>query len=203
MRAAAARPPWFGGRSRSSNGPGRAPYWGPAGITPPETPVSDAAGAPHPFILLDEATGSEAGEAAAEALAEAAVDAVYGALVAATLEEWAGASTDNPVSAADARGPGLECQDCFENFYKEYDVEPWLWRRAMREGWSELGDWTREEMEAAEEEMRRGGGSDAYGLQISQLGEWVCDACLEGFLGGGWLRRLLGAAQRLRCAVFE
>ena len=136
----------------------------------PETPVSDAAGAPHPFILLDEATGSKAGEAAAEALAEAAVDAVYGALVAATLlEEWAGASTDNPVSAADARGPGLECRDCFENFYKEYDVEPWLWRRAMREGWSELGDWTREEMEAAEEEMRRGGGSDAYGLQISQL----------------------------------
>ena len=40
-----------GGRSRSSNGPGRAPYWGPAGITPPETLVSDAAGAPHPFIL--------------------------------------------------------------------------------------------------------------------------------------------------------
>ena len=75
--------------------------------------VSDAAGAPHPFILLDEATGSKAGEAAAEALAEAAVDAVYGALVAATLEEWAGASTDNPVSAEDARGPGLECQDCF------------------------------------------------------------------------------------------
>ncbi|EOD28742.1 hypothetical protein EMIHUDRAFT_123292, partial [Emiliania huxleyi CCMP1516] len=101
-----------GGRSRSPNGPGRAPYWGPAGITPPETPVSDAAGAPHPFILLDEATGSKAGEAAAEALAEAAVDAVYGALVAATLEEWAGARTDNPVSAEDARGPGLECQDC-------------------------------------------------------------------------------------------
>ena len=48
---------------------------------------------------------SKAGEAAAEALAEAAVDAVYGALVAATLEEWAGASTDNPVSAEDARGP--------------------------------------------------------------------------------------------------
>ncbi|EOD37534.1 hypothetical protein EMIHUDRAFT_225414 [Emiliania huxleyi CCMP1516] len=91
----------------------------------------------------------------------------------------------NPVSAEDARGPGLECQDCFENFYKEYDVEPWLWRRAMREGWSELGGWSREEMEAAEEEMRRGEGSDAYGLQISQLGEWVCDACLEGYLGGG------------------
>ena len=65
--------------SLAADGPGRAPYWGPAGITPPETPVSDAAGAPHPFILLDEATGSEAGEAAAEALAEAAVDAVYGA----------------------------------------------------------------------------------------------------------------------------
>ena len=93
-----------------------------------------------------------------EALAEAAVDAVYGALVAATLEEWAGASTDNPVSAADARGPGLECQDCFENFYKEYDVEPWLWRRAMREGWSELGGWSREEMEAeALEKIRREG----------------------------------------------
>ena len=76
-----------GGRSRSSNGPGRAPYWGPAGITPPETPVSDAAGAPHLFFFSDEATGSEAGEAAAKALAEAAVDAVYGALVAATLEE--------------------------------------------------------------------------------------------------------------------
>ena len=72
----------------------------------------------------------------------------------------------------DARGPGLECQDCFEDFYKEYDVEPWLWRRAMREGWSELGGWSREEMEAAEEEMRRGEGSDAYGLQISQLGEF-------------------------------
>ena len=97
-------------------------------------------------------------------MAEAAVDAVYGALVAATLEEWAGASTDNPVSAADARGPGLECRDCFENFYKEYDVEPWLWRRAMREGWSELGGWSREEMEAAEEEMRRGECSDAYVL---------------------------------------
>ena len=55
----------------------------------------------------------------------------------------------------------------------------------MREGWSELGGWSREEMEAAEEEMRRGEGSDAYGLQISQLGEWVCDACLEGYLGGG------------------
>ena len=171
--------------SLAADGPGRAPYWGPAGITPPETPVSDAAGAPHPFNLLDEATGSKAGEAAAEALAEAAVDAVYGALVAATLEEWAGASTDNPVSAEDARGPGLECQDCFENFYKEYDVEPWLWRRAVREGWSELGGWSREEMEAAEEEMQRGEGSDAYGLQISQLGEWVCDACLEGYLGGG------------------
>jgi len=169
-----------GGRSRSPNGPGRAPYWGPAGITPPETPVSDAAGAPHPFNLLDEATGSKAGEAAAEALAEAAVDAVYGALVAATLEEWAGASTDNPVSAEDARGPGLECQDCFENFYKEYDVEPWLWRRALREGWSELGGWSREEMEAAEKEIWRGESSE-----ISQLGEWVCDACLEGYLGGG------------------
>ena len=66
-----------------------------------------------------------------------------------------------------------------------FGVEPWLWRRAMREGWSELGDWSREEMEAAEEEMRRGEPPDAYGLQISQLGEWVCDACLEGFLGGG------------------
>jgi len=116
--------------SLAADGPGRAPYWGPAGITPPETPVSDAAGAPHPFIL-DEATGPEAGEAAAEALAEAAVDAVYGALVAATLEEWAGASTDNPVSAEDARGPGLECRDCFENFYKEYDVEPWLWQPGL------------------------------------------------------------------------
>ena len=41
-------------------------------------------------------------------------------------------------------------------------------------------------MEAAEEEMRRGEPPDAYGLQISQLGEWVCDACLEGFLGGGF-----------------
>ena len=40
--------------------------------------------------------------------------------------------------------------------------------------------------EAAEEEMQRGEGSDAYGLQISQLGEWVCDACLEGYLGGGF-----------------
>ena len=28
---------------------------------------------------------------------------------AATLEEWAGASTDNPITAADARGPGLGC----------------------------------------------------------------------------------------------
>ena len=166
--------------SLAADGPGRAPYWGPAGITPPETPVSDAAGAPHPFNLLDEATGSKAGEAAAEALAEAAVDAVYGALVAATLEEWAGASTDNPVSAEDARGPGLECQDCFENFYEEYDVEPWLWRRALREGWSELGGWSREEMEAAEKEIWRGESSE-----ISQLGEWVCDACLEGYLGGG------------------
>ena len=172
--------------SLAADGPGRAPYWGPAGITPPETLVSDAAGAPHPFNLLDEATGSKAGEAAAEALAEAAVDAVYGALVAATLEEWAGASTDNPVSAEDARGPGLECQDCFENFYKEYDVEPWLWRRAMREGWSELGGWSREEMEAAEEEMRRGEGSDAYGLQISQLGEFFCDACLDNYFGAGF-----------------
>ena len=61
-------------------------------------------------------------------MAEAAVDAVYGALVAATLEEWAGASTDNPVSAEDARGPGLECQDCFGRFYDEFGVEPWLWR---------------------------------------------------------------------------
>ncbi|EOD19586.1 hypothetical protein EMIHUDRAFT_209207 [Emiliania huxleyi CCMP1516] len=130
----------------------------------------------------EEATGSKAGEAAAEALAEAAVDAVYGALVAATLEEWAGASTDNPVSAEDARGPGLECRDCFENFYKEYDVEPWLWRRALREGWSELGGWSRErEMEAAEKEIWRGESSE-----ISQLGEWVCDACLEGYLGGGF-----------------
>ncbi|EOD07361.1 hypothetical protein EMIHUDRAFT_249595 [Emiliania huxleyi CCMP1516] len=122
----------------------------------------------------EEATGSKAGEAAAEALAEAAVDAVYGALVAATLEEWAGASTDNPVSAEDARGPGLECQDCFGRFYDEFGVEPWLWRRAMREGWS------REEMEAAEKEIWRGESSE-----ISQLGEWVCDACLEGYLGGG------------------
>ena len=165
--------------SLAADGPGRAPYWGPAGITPPETPVSDAAGAPHPFIL-DEATGSKAGEAAAEALAEAAVDAVYGALVAATLEEWAGASTDNPVSAADARGPGLECQQCFGSFYDEFGVEPWLWRRALREGWSELGGWSREEMEAAEKEIWRGESSE-----ISQLGEWVCDACLEGYLGGG------------------
>ncbi|EOD33876.1 hypothetical protein EMIHUDRAFT_229191 [Emiliania huxleyi CCMP1516] len=129
----------------------------------------------------EEATGSKAGEAAAEALAEAAVDAVYGALVAATLEEWAGASTDNPVSAEDARGPGLECRDCFENFYKEYDVEPWLWRRALREGWSELGGWSREEMEAAEKEIWRGESSE-----ISQLGEMVCDGCLEGYLGGGF-----------------
>ena len=142
--------------------------------------VWDAAGAPHPFIL-DETTGSKAGEAAAEALAEAAVDAVYGALVAATLEEWAGASTDNPVSAADARGPGLECQQCFENFYDKFGVEPWLWRRALREGWSELGGWSREEMEAAEKEIWRGESSE-----ISQLGEWVCDACLEGYLGGGF-----------------
>ena len=166
--------------SLAADGPGRAPYWGPAGITPPETPVSDAAGAPHPFNLLDEATGSKAGEAAAEALAEAAVDAVYGALVAATLEEWAGASTDNPVSAADARGPGLECQQCFGSFYDEFGVEPWLWRRALREGWSELGGWSREEMEAAEKEIWRGESSE-----ISQLGEWVCDGCLEGYLGGG------------------
>ena len=165
--------------SLAADGPGRAPYWGPAGITPPETLVSDAAGAPHPFIILDEATGPEAGEAAAEALAEAAVDAVYGALVAATLEEWAGASTDNPVSAEDARGPGLECQDCFGRFYDEFGVEPWLWRRALREGWSELGGWSREEMEAAEKEIWRGESSE-----ISQLGEWVCDACLEGFGGG-------------------
>ena len=45
----------------------------------------------------------------------------------------------------------------------------------MREGWSELGDWSREEMEAAEEETRRGDCSDAYGRQISQLGEFFCD----------------------------
>ncbi|EOD10491.1 hypothetical protein EMIHUDRAFT_215737 [Emiliania huxleyi CCMP1516] len=116
------------------------------------------------------------------ALAEAAVDAVYGALVAATLEEWAGASTDNPVSVADARGPGLECQQCFGSFYDEFGVEPWLWRRAIREGWSELGGgWSGEEMEAAEKEIWRGESSE-----ISQLGEWVCDACLEGFLGGGF-----------------
>ena len=59
-------------------------------------------------------------------------------------------------------------------------MEPWLWRRAMREGWSELGGWSREEMEAAEKEIWRGESSE-----ISQLGEWVCDACLEGYLGGG------------------
>ena len=76
-------------------------------------------------------------------------------------------------------------------------MEPWLWRRALREGWSELGGWSREEMEAAEKEIWRGESSE-----ISQLGEWVCDACLEGYLGGG-LWRLLGAAQRLRCAVSE
>ena len=59
-------------------------------------------------------------------------------------------------------------------------MEPWLWRRALREGWSELGGWSREEMEAAEKEIWRGESSE-----ISQLGEWVCDACLEGYLGGG------------------
>ncbi|EOD34570.1 hypothetical protein EMIHUDRAFT_228555 [Emiliania huxleyi CCMP1516] len=144
----------------------------------PDTAAGLAAERPNP---VEEATGSEAGEAAAEALAEAAVDAVYGALVAATLEEWAGASTDNPISAADARGPGLECQQCFGSFYDEFGVEPWLWRRALREGWSELGGWSREEMEAAEKEIWRGESSE-----ISQLGEWVCDACLEGFLGGGF-----------------
>ena len=56
----------------------------------------------------------------------------------------------------------------------------------MREGWSELGGWSREEMEAAEEEMRRGEGSDAYGLQISQLGEFFCDACLDNYFGAGF-----------------
>ena len=107
--------------------------------------------------------------------------------MAATLEEWAGASAKTPLDVSkDARGRGLECKDCFEEFYRGFGVEPWLWRRAMREGWSELGDFSREEMEAAEEEMQRGEGSDAYGLQISQLGEWVCDACLEGYLGGGF-----------------
>ena len=47
-------------------------------------------------------------------------------------------------------------------------------------GWSELGGWSREEMEAAEKEIWRGESSE-----ISQLGEWVCDGCLEGYLGGG------------------
>ena len=37
-------------------------------------------------------------------------------------------------------------------------------------------------MEAAEKEIWRGESS----REISQLGEWVCDACLEGFLGGGF-----------------
>ena len=41
-------------------------------------------------------------------------------------------------------------------------------------------------MEAAEEEMRRGDSIAAYGLQIFQLGEWCCDDCLEGYLGGGF-----------------
>ena len=36
-------------------------------------------------------------------------------------------------------------------------------------------------MEAAEKEIWRGESSE-----ISQLGEWVCDACLEGYLGGGF-----------------
>jgi len=97
------------------------------------------------------------GGSTAEAIAEAAVEAVYGALVLEALEEWAGASADNPLDVSkDARGRGLECKDCFEEFYRGFGVEPWLWRRAMREGWSELGDFSREEMEAAEEEMRRG-----------------------------------------------
>ena len=43
-------------------------------------------------------------------------------------------------------------------------MEPWLWRRALREGWSELGGWSREEMEAAEKEIWRGESSE-----ISQL----------------------------------
>ena len=55
--------------------------------------------------------------------------------------------------------------------------------------------WSREEMEAAEEEMRRGEPPDAYGLQISQLGVGL--RRLPG------LNSKLGAAQRLRCAVFE
>ena len=127
------------------------------------------------------------GGSTAEAIAEAAVEAVYGALVLEALEEWAGASAKNPLDVSkDARGRGLECKDCFEEFYRGFGVEPWLWRRAMREGWSELGDFSREEMEAAEEEMRRGESIAAYGLQISQLGEWCCDDCLEGYLGGGF-----------------
>ncbi|EOD41836.1 hypothetical protein EMIHUDRAFT_194388 [Emiliania huxleyi CCMP1516] len=132
----------------------------------------------------DWATGSEAGEAAAEALAEAAVDAVYGALVAATLEEWAGASTDNPISAADARGPGLECQQCFGSFYDEFGVEPWLWRRALREGWSELGGWSREEMEAAEKEIWRGESSEISQDEEPEPGEgWEGGARPEEYDG--------------------
>ena len=63
----------------------------------------------------------------AEAIAEAAVEAVYGALVLEALEEWAGASADNPLDVSkDARGRGLECKDCFEEFYRGFGVEPWL-----------------------------------------------------------------------------
>ena len=53
------------------------------------------------------------GGSTAEAIAEAAVEAVYGALVLEALEEWAGASADNPLDVSkDARGRGLECKDC-------------------------------------------------------------------------------------------
>ena len=34
--------------------------------------------------------------------------------------------------------------------------------------------------------MQRGEGSDAYGLQISQLGEFFCDACLDNYFGAGF-----------------
>ena len=32
------------------------------------------------------------------------------------------------------------------SLYEVFGVEPWLWRRAMREGWSERGDWSGEEV---------------------------------------------------------
>jgi len=106
------------------------PYRGPPALPRPRRrSVSTPPARPTLSFLSDEATGSAAGEAAAEALAEAAVDAVYGVRGALPWRRdargvRAGASTDNGITAADARGPGLECPGCFESFYEEFDGEP-------------------------------------------------------------------------------